>query len=352
MAIGFCDMDIINKPNKLLLNLEAMKLARYYELNSKQVILTDDYTRWEDFEEFYIFQNLLSTKPISLPRPVQQIGFAYTGGIYLPMDIEIEKQQPLSNVYSTYLRDKVKTNKTTIPQLEKLLNSNFIRFKAGDYLLDLNKVTPKYGLYFYDTDIELVPDWNEKLIYCQKNLKTSTLSVTPKVVNGFNVSSFQNMEKILSIRGFHSRDIRLTYPCGYQEFKEELTKVEPLVSSRDGFKYYFSYGVNEQSDNAVLKNLCLSINKYLFAKSIKCGCDFLAGMYCENSIYYPLQQNLQYWSEIRVLDSTLEQYFYQRSKQIGEIYQLALKTPFGSTLKKLCSVNKKEIREVGWYYHE
>lgn len=352
MAIGFCDMDIIKKPNKLLLNLEAMKIARFYESKGKQIILVDSPEQYKDFEEFYLFQNLLSSKPISLPPLVHQIGFAYTGGLYLPMPLEIEKQEPLPQVYSTYLREKVKTNKTTISQLEKLLNSNFIRFKAGDFLLDINKLTPKYGLYIYDTNIELVPDWLDKIKYCQENIKKSPKTNTIKVINGFNVSSFKNIENILSIPGFHSRDIHLTYPCGYQEFKEELTKIEPLISSRDGFKYSFSCGVNEESDTAVLKNLCLSINKYLFAKSINCGCDFIAGTYCENSIYYPLQQNLQYWSEIRVLDQSLEQYFRKRSKQIGEIYDIALKTPFGPTLKKLCNVTKKEIRESGWYYHE
>jgi len=93
MSIGFYDFDIELKPNKLMLNLEAMKIAAYYNNLGQVITLTNDLRDYSKYDEFYVCRNVL---PKNVEREkairtiqadnVHHIGLAYSNGIYIPME--------------------------------------------------------------------------------------------------------------------------------------------------------------------------------------------------------------------------------------------------------------------------
>ena len=92
MAVGLYDHDIILKPNRLLLNLELMKVANYYHRQNKSVVLMKDLSETDNFEKVFIFRNLpeknvpanikrkVATDIIFLPQKnIEYFGLVYSG---------------------------------------------------------------------------------------------------------------------------------------------------------------------------------------------------------------------------------------------------------------------------------
>ena len=66
MAVGFYDHDIILKPNRLLLNLELMKIANYYHRQNKSVVLMKDLSEIDNFEKVFYFLEICQRKMCQL----------------------------------------------------------------------------------------------------------------------------------------------------------------------------------------------------------------------------------------------------------------------------------------------
>jgi len=360
MSVGFYDYDIHFKPKKLLLNLEAMKIAAYYNKLGKAVILEDNLKNINDHEYFYIFRNIMAKnlkheKKIlpEIGKNISNIGLAYTNGIYIPLEEKFEQQTAYVHLYGNYLRDKVKNGQLTLVQVGKLLDSHFIRLRAGDFEFDISKLKRKYKVYIYDYEIEKVTDWENKLSFCKNNLMTENKTIKIEPLNNFKFTSFENVRKLTQIPGFKSSNVDLFVEESYKEFKENFDSICEWSSPRDGIKYHFGSNVNPNNNTEVVQDLCLSINKYLYTKSKLKACEFIVDDKCETSQLNKLQKDFQYWTIVRVGDKTLKDYFISRNKtNFDEYYNLIKKTPYKSQFDKLCNITKNEVKEVGWYYHE
>jgi len=358
MAIGFYDYDIYLKPNKLLFNLEAMKIANYYHKLGESVILVNKVTDCPLYEKFYVFRNVLEKQTVRKPAETlcdpnaTHLGLAYTGGIYIPMEEQFETQTPHISIYAPYLKQKALDKEITISQVEKLLNSHFIRLRAGTHELDLTKLKRKEKLFIYDYEIEKITDWENKLIFARKELMPPSRILRVQVVNGFKFSSFENVKKLSQIPGFASIDVHLFSTDSYKGFKENFDSIAEWVSSRDGIKYHFGHDINPVNNNEVVKNLCLSINKYFYAKSIGKACEFIVDDKCEVSPLFKFQKDFQYWTGVRVGDQTLKEYYMDRSKKLYDTYyQIVIKTPYRQLFDSVTNKTKNEVREAGWFYH-
>ncbi len=360
MAVAFYDYDLKLKPNKVMLNLEAMKIAAYHTSKQENIVLLKDIKEIEEYDKAYVFRNLQPKRvanekdiKIVLQKGVSHYGLAYTGGIYLPMDLELEKQTPHIQLYNSYFRNKVLDEKLTINQVNTYQNSHYLRLRAGDYEMDLSKLQRKERVFIYDTEIEKINDWPEKLLYIKNELMRGTKKTRVMVVNGFYFTSLENIEPLTKISGFTSEDVHLTQRHTYKEFKEQFNLIADWVSPRNGIKYTFGQDINPNSNLQVVENLCLSINKYLYTKSIHRACEFIVDDQCEVSPLNKFQKDFQYWTGIRVGDQTLEQYLKQRNKKTyDDYYSLISKTPFKSQFDRVSRITKNDVKNVGWYYHD
>lgn len=359
MTVGFYDYDLRLKPNKILLNLEAMKIAAYYKNQGEKIFLLDNLEDRDQYDELYVFRNVM-VKNVTRGKDIQAIhspnvshsGLAYSNGIYIPMEQKFEEQIPHIPLYAPYIKDKIINQQLTMLQAEKLLNSHFIRLRASDYETDLSKFSRKERIYLYDYEIEKVSDWPNKLKYIREELMNSRKDLRVWVINGFKFTSFESVKKLTHVPGFYSGDVHLFSIDTYNEFQEHFKEIAPWVSSRDGIKYSFGQNINPLSNNEVIKDLCLAINKYCFTKSILKACEFVVDDQCEVSPLNKLQRDFQYWTEIRIGDETLKQHYMRKNKKcFDELSKLVSVTPYRKQFDSLCNTTKNQIKETGWYYH-
>lgn len=358
MSIGFYDYDLLLKPSKVVMNLEAMKIANYYHRQGEIVTLENSLDNINSYDKFYICRNLMAKKvPVgkdiisTSADNTTHIGLAYTNGMYLPMERSLEEQVPSVALYAPYIRQKVLENKITVSEADNLLHSNYIRLRAGSYEMDITRLQPQSKAFVYDYEIEKVTDWEDKLKYIRDSLTKKKITRTV-VVNGFRFTSFENIEKLSKIPGFASMDAHLFSSDTYNEFKEKFNTIAPWVSSRDGIKYYYGHDLNPNNNTEVVKSLCLSINKYFYALSIGKACEFIVDDNCEVSPLNKIQKDFQYWTGIRVGDKTIKDYLMSRSpKTFDEFYKIIASTPYKSQFDSICNKTKNSVKQMGWYYH-
>lgn len=366
MAIGFYDHDIFLKPKSLLFNLELMKIARYFNNKKENVTLIQNLKDIDNFEKVFIFRDIpkKNINPSNLKdaklnqiiffpdKNIEYYGLIYNGGVYIPMKEEYEKQTPLIQIYAPYLKEKIKSGELTILQVQKLMDAHFLRLRAGDYELPLENLERKSRLFIYDREIEKVNNWEEKLKYARENLLIPDKRLKIQIPNGFKTTSFENTKKLLCIPGIASKDIWLYTKDSYPQFRTNFKEIAPLVSSRDGIKYQFGYQINPYNVNEVVKEFCLTINKYFFTKSILKGCEFIIDDACSVSPLYKILKDFQYWTSLRMGNETLKEHLIKRNKtSFDEYYTIINKTPYRSQFESLINITKNNVKEAGWYYH-
>ena len=353
MAIAFYDYDIYLKPSKIMLNLELMKIASYYNKRGDATYLISDLSTIGEFDHIYVFRNVMPKRTIKKEveriegENVTHIGLAFTGGIYVPLENQFEKEVAWPNIYWSYFRKKINEEKLTLGMLEKYLNSHYLRLRAGQNFLKLDGLEKKEKVFIYDAEIERVPDWELKLDFCSQITKEKRIHM----VNKLHFYTPEDLIKFSKIKGCNSDDVKLIYSCGYNEFKEIVEQMKGWCSPRNGIHYEFGNLKNPASLNEAVVDLILSINKFLLARSVKIAVIFDVSDISSTSEINRLQKAFQYWTDIRVGDESLKQYFKKRMlKDFDEIYGLVMKTPYAQQFESLCNITKNDIKSKGWYY--
>lgn len=355
MSVAFYDYDIYLKKSKIILNLEAMKIASYYKNKGEALYLIDDPKKANEYDKAFIFRNVMPKRSLTSKtidfiegKDITHLGYAYTGGIYIPTEQKYEIETAWPQIYWSYFRNKINEEKLTIAQVEKLLNSHYIRLRTGKSFLKLDGMTQKNRVFIYDAEIERVPDWELKLNFISKELSKEKKI---QVINKFNFYSPEELLKFTKIPGFTSDDVRLFYNCSYKEFEDLLKQLKGWCSSRNGIHYEFGNLRNPGSLIEAIMDFVLSINKYFLAKSMGMAVIFDVSDASDSSEINRMQKAFQYWTDIRVGDESLKTYFKRRlNKDFDEIYNLILKSPYGQQFEYLCNITKNDIKSKGWYY--
>lgn len=359
MAVGFYDYDIYLKRYSLLLNLEAMKIANYHFNQKENIALLKNIEDLKSFDKGYVFRNIPDEKVAIRNIPTQylgegieHLGLVYTNGIYIPMKEELEKQEPYIQLYAPYLRSKVIDGDLTVPEVEAVLNSNFLRLRAGDYEMSLDNLKKKSKVFIYDFEIEEVSDWEEKLKFLRENIlgdKYLKLSA----VNGFKTTSYENIIKIFSIRGFSTSDIHLFIKETYPEFQKNIKTIYSLVNYRHGLKYYYGHDIKTPFNNLVMKEFCLAVNKYYYSLNFCSGLEIIPGSNLSASPLYKFIKLFQDWgvkfNNIYTFRGFLE--YNSSEKDLNEFYSNVNMTPYGKLFNSLIGYRGNEIKLKGWYYH-
>ena len=101
MSIGLYDMDMATY-TLVPFNLELMKLSTYYKKNREIVVLSPELTP-ERHQQFFIRKDYNDgnfPKILSENSNLNYGGYAFTNGIYVPMNHDIEICQPDTSIYS------------------------------------------------------------------------------------------------------------------------------------------------------------------------------------------------------------------------------------------------------------
>ncbi len=179
MSIGLYDADIRTYPN-LPFNLEIMKLASYYLKRGEITVLSPQFEP-ERYSYFFYRQDYPTIKKIPNFTKINNLkygGLYFTNGKYVPLEEEIEKMQPNTEIYRKFgegnfalIKDKNNFN--------KLLKANHFRFSLDDkkiwinYEKQFNNITRHIGTLFnHDVDLSAIDGSYEELknILYNKNL--------------------------------------------------------------------------------------------------------------------------------------------------------------------------------------
>lgn len=155
MYIGLIDDDLQLKHTYP--NLEIMKLASFHKKNKDIVELMCDYRQYERYSKIILRKNNMETTMPNLllskaRNKCEYGGYAFTNGIYVPMDKDIEKSLPDVTIY-----DKIKEKKERFPTL---LNKGLVRLQTEDEFI----VTNGYRRFLvYDKQAYTYPNFSDLL---------------------------------------------------------------------------------------------------------------------------------------------------------------------------------------------
>lgn len=184
MNIGLFDQDLV-LGHRVPPNLELMKIASYYKEHRDLTRLIESAKEYEQFSRIYLrkevvdrnFPNRLIAKA---NVNIDFGGYAFTRGIYVPMDDKYERCLPDISLYDRFIKNhKVKSDYKTI------LKSSLIRLSTTR---DFKKfITNEKRFVYYDKDLNTIEDAFQAVEYCGQT----------GIVQIFNPMYFDDLEEAL-----------------------------------------------------------------------------------------------------------------------------------------------------------
>jgi hypothetical protein len=199
MIIGLYDFDM-DKYLTVPFNLELMKLSSYYK-KKREIVRLSPVRNPEKFSKFIIRKDYDDGDfPAYNQSNIECGGLAYTGGIYVPMEEEIELSIPDNHIYETY------HNRFDSKQLSRnfnlMMNAAHLRLSLDGRLIwdkaeqQLPRDLKTHSLYFHDYDLGLVDGSLDAI----KELANSTLYKNGYIDCKFPVQTHSTEELIEWLR--------------------------------------------------------------------------------------------------------------------------------------------------------
>lgn len=174
-----------------------MKLATYYktEKNTFCRLVNLDETELTGYEKIYIFSE--SKQHTDIPEAFRRAnnvifgGTAFTNGTYVPFENSfIDYTLPKPSIYANFLKEKMNAG---VPELEieRLLDSTYYRWHAGEEELPLPATRRRKRFYIYDIDF-FQPGW--------RNILEKILEREPSSINLIHPAHYTKISDFLEVR--------------------------------------------------------------------------------------------------------------------------------------------------------
>lgn len=197
-SYGMLDFDLTYWQQPIVFNLELMKLANYYR-QQRHLVKMSHAAEFERFSKIFIRKdyddNVYPSGIFTHPK-AEVGGLAFSGGVYQPLPIEIEKTPPDTSLYE---------NMSRYYQSTKAARQRYKTFlSAAHFRLSLDGKT-------------IWPDWECQLRHMPSNQLFSL------IVHDFNVHNIENSVEVLkSIRHrFHPLGRRFGFKFPIDIYEEE-----------------------------------------------------------------------------------------------------------------------------------
>ena len=239
MYIGLIDDDLRLKSSYP--NLELMKIASFHKYNRDIVELVRDYRTYERYSKLILRKNTIDN---NLPNmflsktrgKCEYGGYAFTNGIYIPMQEEIEKQNPDCTIYDKILKER--------PKFKTWLRKNLIRLETHNKpIISENNLN---SFLVYDKNVYDNSNF-EELVDVAKTIEL----VEPQCFNDFNKAvSFACIPELMVTT-------IINYNGEVNASMAAATKEEP-------FKNYIYYNIfPEQYSNVSFEAGCAILAEYI-----------------------------------------------------------------------------------------
>lgn len=154
--IGLIDYDVLYTKKIRYPNLELMKMATYLRRKRVPYRMVIDLESVDFYTEIHLFQD-----DAKLPFPTKLLtmkqlmwhGLAFTDGVRMPLDPEIEKSEPTISVYKLLFKEYIIQDYIKVEQVSYLLNSSFVRLSEPVSKRYLRSVKSNRKIFAYDLDV-------------------------------------------------------------------------------------------------------------------------------------------------------------------------------------------------------
>lgn len=174
MSIGLHDVDFF-KHHEVIFNLEIMKLASYFKRNREITVLSPLISP-ERYSKFYLRKDYYDgTFPSGLNKHdnLTYGGLAFTEGIYIPMEEEIEQSIPDTHVYDKYkeIFYGFKDTKRSKEEFTSLSNNIHLRLSLDEKTIwksfekQILPTSKANIIYFHDKNLNNIKDSFEAAKY-------------------------------------------------------------------------------------------------------------------------------------------------------------------------------------------
>lgn len=162
-SLGLYDMDMMTYIH-VPFNLEIMKIAAYYRKKKIITIFTPNFVpeRYSDYIVRKDYNDGNFPAAIYTTRNVQYGGYAFTNGVYVPLDPEIENMAPDKTVYNKIEPIFCNTKKNTTI-FKRMLHAHHLRLSLDGVNVAENfdryvEPNTSHGYYFHDFNLNAIQD--------------------------------------------------------------------------------------------------------------------------------------------------------------------------------------------------
>lgn len=184
MSIGLYDGDL-QKYFHCPFNLELMKIASYYKNKREIVVLSPTFSP-EKYSKFFFRKDYYDgsfPKELINKQNIDYGGLAFSNGLYVPMDLQIEKTPPDTHIYDKIL--KIYFNFQRHEDLKNsykvLTNAQHLRLSLDgetiwqDFETQLKDYNSTSAFFFHDCDLGKIKNSYETIQYLLKLRKDTLL---------------------------------------------------------------------------------------------------------------------------------------------------------------------------------
>lgn len=203
MKIGIIDYDLIIKPGLERLNVEAMKLAGYYEDRECQVDILSPKENIFYYDKIIIFANHVvinyaDLKEIKKHPNVEYFGASFNNGDYIPFGIkEIDYGEINNKFYNNFLKYMYEEKKYSLEKIKEIKKKKFIRLYPDEKIININKLLTGEKFYVVDSYIFNKENWRNTAKFLSIFYRNFSF-IEEQIIN--NEKDFDNFLELLNYK--------------------------------------------------------------------------------------------------------------------------------------------------------
>ena len=329
--IGLLDYDWFNQSfkNRLVPNLEIMKLATYYRVEEKTFcrLLSLDETELEGYSQIFFFSEI-AENPIIPPaflraKNVIYGGTAFTKGKYIPFENQIiDYTIAKPTIYKEFLKQKYQDG-IQAKTISHVLDDSYYRLHADGNLLPVPPVMSRQRVILFDRDF-FVPGWQEIIKKISERKPSTIMPIHPVFCH--KMSDFLDLRELNKFQRTALIILDLDIPLdeSYYMLKRYKNKLKADIMMTSNV--CLALGGDFQFDQQYFKDFIYKLNLlYVFWSA---GIPIKIKYFNSNSIYNNPISNLEKLVETWAMNTSKEtlclndRIHHRNSKEVKENTQL------------------------------
>lgn len=253
MSVGLYDEDLM-KYSPLPFNLEIMKLAAYYK-KQKQIVILDDDLNHNKYGKYIIRKDYYDGEYLDIimgEDNVEYGGLAFTGNVYEPLPIEIERCKGDTSIYERYRKHYVK-NPITKTLFARFMKAEHLRLSLDgktlwkDFFSQVKLTGNTRTVIIHDYDITALAETQDVI----EELLTRNLKKLPRYIGVKFPIKVRNDEDLFRWLNFKTSSFLYNFEYSGvmpDEVLYEFIEAQKITNQGKNLEYYVTRGSETEEE--------------------------------------------------------------------------------------------------------